>query len=140
MDLHSLSEPNRVRVKHVSLDLTLDFEAHQVRCDDMIGDKIGRFGWRTEGATYGQFFTTLHMPEASADNCRAYSDLLRLTTSPTNALALLRVFFEEEGQVLVGRSIGRLGLGESGGSGQEVGDSVLGPGRRPPRTASGRRR
>jgi aminopeptidase N len=31
MDPHSLSEPNRVRVRHVSLDLTLDFVAHQVR-------------------------------------------------------------------------------------------------------------
>jgi pimeloyl-ACP methyl ester carboxylesterase/DNA-binding CsgD family transcriptional regulator len=58
--------------------------------------KLVEFGWRTEGATYGQFFTTLHMPEASADNCRAYSDLLRLTTSPANALALLRAFFEAD--------------------------------------------
>jgi pimeloyl-ACP methyl ester carboxylesterase/DNA-binding CsgD family transcriptional regulator len=58
--------------------------------------KLAEFGWRTEGATYGQFFTTLHMPEASADRCRAYSDLLRLTTSPANAAALLRVFFEAD--------------------------------------------
>ena len=46
--------------------------------------------------TYGQFFTTLHMPDASAERCRAYSDLLRLTTSPANAVALLRVFFEAD--------------------------------------------
>jgi pimeloyl-ACP methyl ester carboxylesterase/DNA-binding CsgD family transcriptional regulator len=58
--------------------------------------KLLEFGWRTEGATYGQFFTTLHMPEASADQCRAYSDLLRLTTSPANAAALLRVFMEAD--------------------------------------------
>jgi pimeloyl-ACP methyl ester carboxylesterase/DNA-binding CsgD family transcriptional regulator len=58
--------------------------------------KLAEFGWRTEGVTYGQFFTTLHMPEASADQCRAYSDLLRLTTSPANAVALLRVFFEAD--------------------------------------------
>jgi pimeloyl-ACP methyl ester carboxylesterase/DNA-binding CsgD family transcriptional regulator len=58
--------------------------------------KLLEFGWRTEGATYGQFFTTLHMPEASADRCRAYCDLLRLTTSPANAVELLRVFFEAD--------------------------------------------
>jgi pimeloyl-ACP methyl ester carboxylesterase/DNA-binding CsgD family transcriptional regulator len=58
--------------------------------------KLAEFGWRTEGAAYGQFFTTLHMPEASAERCRAYSDLLRLTTSPANAVALLRMFFEAD--------------------------------------------
>jgi pimeloyl-ACP methyl ester carboxylesterase/DNA-binding CsgD family transcriptional regulator len=58
--------------------------------------KLAEFGWRTEGAAYGQFFTTLHMPEASAERCRAYSDLLRLTTSSVNAVALLRVFFEAD--------------------------------------------
>jgi pimeloyl-ACP methyl ester carboxylesterase/DNA-binding CsgD family transcriptional regulator len=58
--------------------------------------KLIEFGWRNEGATYGQFFTTLHMPDASADRCRAYSDLLRLTTSPVNAVALLRAFFEAD--------------------------------------------
>src|SRR2546430_11131205 len=31
MDLHSHAEPNRVRAQHVSLDLTLDFAARQVR-------------------------------------------------------------------------------------------------------------
>ena len=28
-DIHSFSEPNRVRVTHASLDLTLDFEARE---------------------------------------------------------------------------------------------------------------
>jgi leukotriene-A4 hydrolase len=31
MDMHSHAEPNRVRARHVSLDLTIDFEHHQVR-------------------------------------------------------------------------------------------------------------
>jgi hypothetical protein len=31
MDQHSHAEPHRVRATHVSLDLTLDFAAHQVR-------------------------------------------------------------------------------------------------------------
>ncbi len=43
------------------------------------------------------------------------------------------VFFEQEGQVLVGRLKSRLGLGEPRRSGQDVGDSVLGTGGGPSR-------
>jgi pimeloyl-ACP methyl ester carboxylesterase/DNA-binding CsgD family transcriptional regulator len=52
-----------------------------------------KFGWRNEGPAYGQFFATLHMPAASADQIHSFSNLLRLTTSPTNALEILRAFF-----------------------------------------------
>jgi pimeloyl-ACP methyl ester carboxylesterase/DNA-binding CsgD family transcriptional regulator len=55
--------------------------------------KLIEFGWRNEGPAYGQFFATLHIPDASADQIRSYSDLLRLTTSPVNALEILRAFF-----------------------------------------------
>jgi pimeloyl-ACP methyl ester carboxylesterase/DNA-binding CsgD family transcriptional regulator len=55
--------------------------------------KLAEFGWRNEGPTYGQFLATLHMPDASADQIGSYRDLLRLTTSPANALELLRGFF-----------------------------------------------
>jgi len=55
--------------------------------------KLIEFGWRNEGPTYGQFFATLHIPDAGADQIRAFSDLLRLTTSPANALEILRAFF-----------------------------------------------
>jgi pimeloyl-ACP methyl ester carboxylesterase/DNA-binding CsgD family transcriptional regulator len=58
--------------------------------------KLIEFGWRNEGPAYGQFFATLHMPGASAERCHAYGELLRLTTSPANALALLQVFFEAD--------------------------------------------
>jgi pimeloyl-ACP methyl ester carboxylesterase/DNA-binding CsgD family transcriptional regulator len=58
--------------------------------------KLIEFGWRNEGPAYGRFFAALHMPEANADQIDSYCNLLRLTTSPTNALELLRAFFEAD--------------------------------------------
>jgi pimeloyl-ACP methyl ester carboxylesterase/DNA-binding CsgD family transcriptional regulator len=55
--------------------------------------RLTEFGWRNEGPAYGRFFVTLHMPDASADQIRSACDLLRLTTSPENALEILRNFF-----------------------------------------------
>jgi pimeloyl-ACP methyl ester carboxylesterase/DNA-binding CsgD family transcriptional regulator len=51
------------------------------------------FGWRKDRPAYGQFFTSLHMPDAAAEQVSAYNDLLRLTTTPQNAAALLRTFY-----------------------------------------------
>jgi pimeloyl-ACP methyl ester carboxylesterase/DNA-binding CsgD family transcriptional regulator len=50
-------------------------------------------GWQKDRPAYGQFFTALHMPDASPEQVRAYDDLLRLTTTPENATALLRTFY-----------------------------------------------
>ena len=50
-------------------------------------------GWQKERPAYGQFFTSLHMPDATAEQFRTYNDLLRLTTTPQNAIALLRTFY-----------------------------------------------
>ena len=65
--------------------------------------KLIEFGWRNEGPAYGQFFVTLHMPDASAEKIRSACDLLRLTTSPENALELLRNFFNADVSELVSR-------------------------------------
>ena len=58
--------------------------------------KIIELGWFDERPAYGQFFTTLHMPDASVDRLRSHNELLRQTTSPTNAVALLRALFEAD--------------------------------------------
>ena len=50
-------------------------------------------GWQKDRPAYGQFFTSLHMPDASPEQVRTYNDLLRLTTTPENAMALLRTFY-----------------------------------------------
>jgi pimeloyl-ACP methyl ester carboxylesterase/DNA-binding CsgD family transcriptional regulator len=50
-------------------------------------------GWQKERPAYGQFFTAMHIPDATPEQFRAYNDLLRLTTNPRNALAMLRTFY-----------------------------------------------
>jgi len=64
---------------------------------------VMELGWNNPTPAYGEFFTTLHMPDTDADRFRAYGDLLRLTTSPTNAVALLKAFFEADVRNVVSR-------------------------------------
>jgi pimeloyl-ACP methyl ester carboxylesterase/DNA-binding CsgD family transcriptional regulator len=54
--------------------------------------KVIELGWPNETHAYGQFFTALHIPDASAEQLRAFDDLARLATSPANAIALLQAF------------------------------------------------
>ena len=50
-------------------------------------------GWQHENPAYGHFFASLHIPDATAEQTRAYNELLRQTTSPANAVSLLRTFW-----------------------------------------------
>jgi pimeloyl-ACP methyl ester carboxylesterase/DNA-binding CsgD family transcriptional regulator len=54
--------------------------------------KVTELGWRNETPAYGQFFTSLRMPDASSDQSRSFADLVRQTMSPANATALIRTF------------------------------------------------
>jgi pimeloyl-ACP methyl ester carboxylesterase/DNA-binding CsgD family transcriptional regulator len=54
--------------------------------------KAIELGWTNETPAYSQFFTALHIPDATTEQTRSYNDLLRLTTSPGNAVALMRSF------------------------------------------------
>ena len=54
--------------------------------------KVTELGWRDETPAYGQFFTSLRMPDASSDQSRSFADLVRRTMSPANATALIRTF------------------------------------------------
>jgi pimeloyl-ACP methyl ester carboxylesterase/DNA-binding CsgD family transcriptional regulator len=54
--------------------------------------KVIELGWPNENPAYGQFFTTLHAPDANPEQLRSYNDLLRSTTTPRNAVALLGEF------------------------------------------------
>ena len=58
--------------------------------------KIIEVGWSSEMPAYDQFFTRLHMPDASAEQFRSYYELLRRTASPTNVVALLRAYFQSD--------------------------------------------
>jgi len=64
---------------------------------------VMELGWNNPTPAYGEFFTTLHMPDTDLDRFRAYGDLLRLTTSPANAVALLKAYFEADVRDLVSR-------------------------------------
>jgi len=55
--------------------------------------KVMELGWPNDTPAYGQFFTSLHMPDASAEQFQSFNDLVRRTTSPANAVALLQAFF-----------------------------------------------
>lgn len=58
--------------------------------------KVIELGWPNETPAYGQFFTALHMPDASAGHMQAYNDLLRRATSPNNGIRLLKTFWEAD--------------------------------------------
>jgi pimeloyl-ACP methyl ester carboxylesterase/DNA-binding CsgD family transcriptional regulator len=49
-------------------------------------------GWHDNNPAYGRFFTSMHLPDATTEQIRAYDDLLRQTTSPANAIAMMRSF------------------------------------------------
>src|SRR5262249_54036323 len=51
--------------------------------------KVIERGWQNESPAYGQFFASLHIPEATSQQVRSYTELLRLTTSPANAVSLM---------------------------------------------------
>jgi pimeloyl-ACP methyl ester carboxylesterase/DNA-binding CsgD family transcriptional regulator len=54
--------------------------------------KVYELGWPNENPGYGPFFASLHIPDATIEQCRSYNDLLRRTTSPANAISLLNTF------------------------------------------------
>jgi pimeloyl-ACP methyl ester carboxylesterase/DNA-binding CsgD family transcriptional regulator len=55
--------------------------------------KVLALGWPNQNAAFGEFLTSLHTPDASPDHFRSYNDLLRLTTSPANAVGLIRAYW-----------------------------------------------
>jgi pimeloyl-ACP methyl ester carboxylesterase/DNA-binding CsgD family transcriptional regulator len=57
---------------------------------------VMKVGWHSDTPAYGKFFTMLHMPDATAEQFRSYGDLLRLTTSPENAVALVQAYYEAD--------------------------------------------
>lgn len=54
--------------------------------------KVFELGWQNENPGYGQFFASLHIPDATIEQYRSYNDLLRRTTSQANAISLMKTF------------------------------------------------
>ena len=65
--------------------------------------KMIELGWPNDNPTFGQFFTMLHMPDASPEQIRSHNDLLRRTTSPATAIKLVRTFRESDVREVVAR-------------------------------------
>ena len=64
--------------------------------DDMEAEirlKAIEFGWANRNVAFGDFFTALHAPGVSSIETRALSDLLRTTTSPANAIRLIKSYW-----------------------------------------------
>jgi pimeloyl-ACP methyl ester carboxylesterase/DNA-binding CsgD family transcriptional regulator len=55
--------------------------------------KIMQLGWPDDTPAYGRFYPYLHMPDASVEQRRAFTELVRRTTTVANAVGLLQVFY-----------------------------------------------
>ena len=58
--------------------------------------KAIQLGWRTANPAFARFFTTLHAPDLIPRHTTAYNELLRATTSPNNAAALIRAYWHSD--------------------------------------------
>jgi pimeloyl-ACP methyl ester carboxylesterase/DNA-binding CsgD family transcriptional regulator len=55
--------------------------------------KMIAIGWPGNTPAFGRFFSSLQMPDADPEQLRSFDDLARSTTTATNLIGLLRVFF-----------------------------------------------
>lgn len=55
--------------------------------------KMLEVGWSNDTPAYGQFYSSLLIPDASAGQSQSLADLLRQTTSPATIVAMLRTVF-----------------------------------------------
>jgi pimeloyl-ACP methyl ester carboxylesterase/DNA-binding CsgD family transcriptional regulator len=67
------------------------------------GDAAGRaeiaafeVGWGKDNPAFRQLFTSQLLPDGTAEQFRAFNDLIRLTTTPANAARILRVFYQAD--------------------------------------------
>jgi pimeloyl-ACP methyl ester carboxylesterase/DNA-binding CsgD family transcriptional regulator len=57
--------------------------------------KLIELGWANENSAFRQLHTSQLMPDATAEQARAFNDLMRQTTTPGNAAKLLRAHWTE---------------------------------------------
>lgn len=55
--------------------------------------KAIELGWRYENPAFRQLFTSLLMPDATAEQARAFIEQMRITTTPANAASVMRIFY-----------------------------------------------
>ena len=57
--------------------------------------KLIELGWGNENSAFRQLHTSQLMPDATAEQARAFNDLMRQTTTPANAAKLLQTHWTE---------------------------------------------
>jgi pimeloyl-ACP methyl ester carboxylesterase/DNA-binding CsgD family transcriptional regulator len=57
--------------------------------------KLIELGWANDNSAFRQLHTSQLMPDATAEQARAFNDLMRQTTTPANAARLLRTHWTE---------------------------------------------
>jgi len=55
--------------------------------------KAIELGWRYQNPAFRQLFTSLLMPEATAEQVRAFIEQMRVATTPVNAASIMRTYF-----------------------------------------------
>jgi DNA-binding CsgD family transcriptional regulator len=65
--------------------------------------KVIAIGWPNDTPAFGQFYTALHLPDASSEQFRAFDDLVRRTASPATTVKKLRNYWEADVLDLVSR-------------------------------------
>ena len=94
---YATRHPERVRKMHLWGGYALGWKhradpAEIERREAMLD--LTRHGWALDNPAFRQLFTSLYLPEASAEQRDWYNEMQRLTTSADNAVALQRVFGE----------------------------------------------
>ena len=70
----------------------MDLRAAEV-CDAELADtliSLVRQGWGSENPAFRQFFTSLFVPEGTAEQMQRLNDLQQITTSPDNAVRIMK--------------------------------------------------
>jgi pimeloyl-ACP methyl ester carboxylesterase/DNA-binding winged helix-turn-helix (wHTH) protein len=67
-------------------------ETEQQRREAALDLELARVGWGRDDATFRQVFTTLFLPDASAEEWAEFNEIQRRSTSPANAVRFLEEF------------------------------------------------
>jgi pimeloyl-ACP methyl ester carboxylesterase/DNA-binding CsgD family transcriptional regulator len=90
---------NRLVLYGTSPTGPLAAKARPEQADNMqVQLKAFELGWPQDIPGFGTFLTSLHIPDATVEQARSFNELLRLTTSVANGIALLRTLVESDMQ------------------------------------------
>lgn len=56
--------------------------------------KLFELNWLKKDAPFGQFITAVHAPDAMPEHLRAFGELIRRTTTPANAVRIIRSYWQ----------------------------------------------